>query len=656
MSLKTQLALVALISLLLPWAGLNYVRETELALRQNQQSLLVSVAAGISSTLRAASPQILPRATPETMYLNRLPRTPVLDGYLSDWGNSVAPVATYAGGRNVRYAGGEFNGRSYLYVEAPAHSEALTLFAGRLNAVTDAYRFDLTQPGLQPLADDAGNAPLNAYVEITERIRIEISMDSSIAENSLGISIADASGAIIARSFVASTPPAPMAPAAHLARELKRYRQPGTNLHVTNRDGWIVAHAAGTAVDLSEDRDSIASLLFRRLLNRTGEAVSEREITAGRDTNTWVAEALSGESVSRWVRPADGNDTASMIVAVPLQAANNEVHGALILKRSASARLLSSSQSLSRLALLTFAATLGTAAVLLTYAVWLSIRVRRLASAADSALAADGDLQIDFPKESHGDEIGSLSRSFARLLDRVHEYNSYLKTLSSRLSHELNTPLSVVSSSLENLSAESLSDDQARYAERAHQGVERMRTLVRTMSEATRVEQAASCATREVFDLGALMQQLGAAYQDSYSPQAIESIADANKVWVFGAPALIVQAIDKIADNAASFAIPDTVVNITTQIAGNEAQITIDNNGPILSSRECLQIFESLVTLREEGAHAHLGFGLYVARLIVEAHGGRITAQPLASRQGMRFSIRLPLGRESTVEANALNS
>lgn len=652
MSLKIQLALVALISLLLPWAGLNYVRETELALRANQQSLLTSVAAGIASTLSASNPIDLPRSSAETLYLVRLARVPVLDGYRSDWGTSLAPLSARQGDQRMRYLGAEFQGKTYLYVETPPNSAELVLSTGPLIGDAADYRIDLRLPGAQSPAGNVSAAPINAYVEVTGRTRVELSLDTRDVAARLGLTLLDAGGEVVARSFESPEPPPPVAPVATLERELQRYRQPGTALHVTNADGWIIASAAGSVVDISSDRETIASLLFRRLLDRTGEAVTEYAITDGRDRNDWVVEALSGNPASRWVKPIDERATASMIVAVPIRGITQEIQGALVLRRDASARLLSSSESLARLALLTLAATVGTAVVLLAYALWLSLRVRRLARAADSALAPDGDLRTGLPEERSGDEIGSLSRSFARLLERVREYNHYLKTLSSRLSHELNTPLSVVSSSLENLSAESLTSEQARYTDRAQQGIDRMRTLVRTMSEATRVEQAAGAATRERFDLVALLQQLTAAYQDSFAPVDFTLTLDADKATVFGAPALIVQAIDKVADNAVSFAAEQSPVRLSLALNDDEAVITIDNDGPLLSRRECAQVFESLVSLRDEGGHAHLGFGLYVARLIVEAHEGRISAEPLASRNGMRFLIHLPLDRRSTVDVN----
>ncbi|MEQ8803883.1 MAG: hypothetical protein RLP45_17755, partial [Haliea sp.] len=44
------------------------------------------------------------------------------------------------------------------------------------------------------------------------------------------------------------------------------------------------------------------------------------------------------------------------------------------------------------------------------------------------------DSRLDnFPRSRARDEIGDLSRSYARLLDELHDYNEYLRTLSRKL-------------------------------------------------------------------------------------------------------------------------------------------------------------------------------------------------------------------------------
>ena len=60
------------------------------------------------------------------------------------------------------------------------------------------------------------------------------------------------------------------------------------------------------------------------------------------------------------------------------------------------------------------------------------------------------------------------------------------------------------------------------------------------------------------------------------------------------------------------------------------------------------QLFDSMVSVRTGGSNKHLGLGLYVAKLIAEGHGGRITADN--ADNGVRFSVVLPVADAKLVQ------
>jgi len=54
-------------------------------------------------------------------------------------------------------------------------------------------------------------------------------------------------------------------------------------------------------------------------------------------------------------------------------------------------------------------------------------------------------------------------------------------------------------------------------------------------------------------------------------------------------------------------------------------------------------LFDSLVSMREgQSERAHLGLGLFIARLIVEFHSGQISGHNLPANAGVEFAIELP--------------
>ena len=73
--------------------------------------------------------------------------------------------------------------------------------------------------------------------------------------------------------------------------------------------------------------------------------------------------------------------------------------------------------------------------------------------------------------------------------------------MTSRLSHEFRTPVTVVRSSLDNLAMLEHNEEAKVYMERAQQGIKRLNTILTNMSEATRLEHSLQSSEKELFNL-----------------------------------------------------------------------------------------------------------------------------------------------------------
>ena len=123
MNLKQQLLLVSLLTLVLPWAGVQFIRETESALRAGQQQMLAGTARAVADSLAQyaeefPAPQVGQRLAGDQLYGHELESKPEIDGYLDDWTIGQKSLRTLRGSEGpIRFALGIFDEAVYLYVE-----------------------------------------------------------------------------------------------------------------------------------------------------------------------------------------------------------------------------------------------------------------------------------------------------------------------------------------------------------------------------------------------------------------------------------------------------------------------------------------------------------------------------------------------------------
>lgn len=358
-----------------------------------------------------------------------------------------------------------------------------------------------------------------------------------------------------------------------------------------------------------------------------------------------IKEAMTGESSSHWRLTPDSK-------AVVLSAAHpifidEQVMGAVVVEQTTNGIRTLRNQALEQLFHVILAVVfLGTAALFL-FASRISFRIRKLRDETESAIDPNGKILGNLEASKTKDEIGDLSRTFHSVLDKLQQYNSYLENMSSRLSHELRTPVAVVKSSLENLTLSQQSGEseaeKTEYIDRAQQGINRLSTILTNMSEATRLEQAIQYNEQEYFDLGKLTAGCTAGYQTAYPKNQFKF--DDRKVnkQVLGSPELFAQMLDKIIANAVEFSPPESTINLTLVEKNKHVQLCVSNYGPTLPDNMHEQLTDSMVSVRQQQDpdKTHLGLGLYIAKIIAEYHQGKITIQNREDHTGVVVIIEL---------------
>ena len=670
--------LVSLLTLVLPWAGSQFIRETETALRQGQERMLAGTARAIADSFSQFHHELLANAgvndTPaDRLYAHPLQRPPLVDGYVDDW--TVHPQAMQIlRGKDgpVRMLIGASGQHWFVFIDvrdddvvyAPGsgvssgrtYSDGITLLSVSHSGERTEFSFSAEAPGELVALRKAANQTfyetriLAHWQDTDSGYQFEARIPRNLLSSRLGVTVFNTSddsvAGVASSTFRGATPGALVSISPVLQSVASGYAQDGLRLIVTDPDGWRVAQAGSIATSNASAGGRTSAWLrmtYNLLLEPGADAALADPAPGGREQQSYISAALGGaDSATRWFRsPTTGR--AVVAVAEPIWSGNVQT-GAVVLQKGTDEIFSLTNKVLTRLVILTLTATVVVAVVLLGYASWLSLRIRRLSFAAETALDKR-TLQSALPSALASDEVGDLSRSFSSVLKQLGTYNDYLQSLAGKLSHELRTPLTIVSSSLENLEHEELSPEALQYTARAREGTDRLSKILGAMSEANRTEALIENAEPESFDLDGLLGNTVEAYASAWPDRHFDYSASESCVPFFGSPELIVQMLDKLVDNAVEFTQAGDTISVALEVLPGTCLVSVSNPGPPLPEEMHARLFDSMISVRSGEPGKHLGLGLYVARLIAEGHGGSIDAAN--SSDGVTFQVRLPANKSS---------
>ena len=466
-----------------------------------------------------------------------------------------------------------------------------------------------------------------------------------------------------AADFTAATSAPPAAPAggsggsAEIAQIVQGLSRTTARIFVIDRELNVLARAGSLkrpSLPDAQAADSGAARVWQWLERETlhplyalvlkqpsedfGEEQAGRVALPARE----VDGALSGIlTVDR--RPTPDAKAVIVSAAHPIWV-GDQVKGAVIVEETTNAVLAERNRAFERLFSIVLAALLLGSVALTLYAARLSARIRRLRDEAEAAIDAQGRVRGVLAGSDAGDEIGDLSRSFSSVLSRLAQYASYREQMASRLSHELRTPIAVVRSSLDNLKLSPLPDDARVYMERAQQGLTRLTHILTRMTEATRLEQSVGEDERERFDLARVVTGCVDGYRVAYPQHTLKLELPSGEVIFNGAPEMIAQMLDKLVANAVEFSAAGTPIVVRLERGDTELRLSVENQGPLLPDAMRGRLFDSMVSVRGDQVSdaPHLGLGLYIVRLIAEAHRGHAMAQNRDDGRGVVVTVVLP--------------
>lgn len=221
------------------------------------------------------------------------------------------------------------------------------------------------------------------------------------------------------------------------------------------------------------------------------------------------------------------------------------------------------------------------------------------------------------------------------------------------VSHELRSPLtSIKGYTALLLNRWDILDDERKQLMLAQvaQDADRVTRLLNELLDISRLETGRLSLRRAMVDLAALavevVGKVNLAVPEleatvSFPTGFPEVYVDADKV---------TQVLTNLVENAVKYADP-AGVRISGEVADGEVAVAVSDRGEGIAVEDLPHVFDRFFH-RDEGRPSGTGLGLWISRGLVEAHGGRLTAESQTGR-GSTFRFTFPTGEFERIHGEA---
>jgi signal transduction histidine kinase len=213
----------------------------------------------------------------------------------------------------------------------------------------------------------------------------------------------------------------------------------------------------------------------------------------------------------------------------------------------------------------------------------------------------------------------------------------------SMVSHDLRSPLTVILADSGDYASSCTAPACVEARASVRHSARRMAVMLNELVDSARLESGTLELNREAFDLGALLRGLAARSFAAGERTRLRLHDPLPEVQLLGDRSWLERALVNVIGNALKFSPGESPVRITLAVEGDAAVVTVADEGPGIPSDELPLVFQRFY--RASNTRRSIdgsGLGLFIARKVVEAHGGEASVQSELGR-GTAIRFRFPL-------------
>jgi two-component system OmpR family sensor kinase/two-component system sensor histidine kinase BaeS len=252
---------------------------------------------------------------------------------------------------------------------------------------------------------------------------------------------------------------------------------------------------------------------------------------------------------------------------------------------------------------------------------------------------AEGDFSTRVA-EYGPESLRTVAKAFNTMATRLESHDQQRRHLMADIAHELRTPLSVIQGRLEGF----LDGVYPRDDERMEALLEETRLLARLVEDLRTLANAESGALtlhKEPTDLAVLVQEVVEAFSADAARVGASLRCDLPRdvPFVTVDPIRIREVLSNIVSNAIRHTPAGGAVSVAVASAKTRVLLSVTDTGSGIAPEDLPRIFDRFY--KGEGSRGS-GLGLTIARSLVAAHGGDISAESAVGR-GTTITVMLPM-------------
>lgn len=273
--------------------------------------------------------------------------------------------------------------------------------------------------------------------------------------------------------------------------------------------------------------------------------------------------------------------------------------------------------------------------------------IRRL-TLASKALAA-GDLSQNVEITSK-DELGQLTESFNRMSADLARADSERKRLTADITHDLSTPLQIISGYIEMFEDETIRLTPKR-VEIIKSELDHLRRLVSDLTVLSQAEGGGLTLQIETFDPVELLDRIRSAYKPIAAAQDVTMRFEGGEqaVRLTADPGRVFQTVQNLVENALRYTPAGGEITIALKTDGDSVRISVSDTGSGIDPEDLPYVFNRFYRADKsrDANSGKMGLGLSICKALTVAQGGEISVRSEGRGSGTTFELKFPRRREN---------